>query len=353
MKEIWKLETWRTNEQVISRERGGLYLHFERSVDCELRSGCMEFARWIRKRYLFPVEVNLFFVGDDQVKALDGEMTDMTFWKPDFFSEDPYGRLAVGDYLKNVKELGKESAMESVLDSMAILLTFYYQWLNGINLTERGEVRQAHRVASTVLEQYKMYSKKTEEEGAMEARKIQSILQKEKRRHRVVSLYAMPSEESPLSSGYVMACDTDSILMQEVDPYGYEDGISLTRLDRIGHLETDGKYEKRLQKLFALNKQKSLNEEKVIHEALLENYLQEAFRDQRIVTIYSVESEGGDLISGYITELDETSITLQILTYYGEKDSVCYLDKERINYVRSQSHYEQSIGLLNEMAKVE
>ncbi|MBQ9594187.1 MAG: hypothetical protein IJR36_09990 [Lachnospiraceae bacterium] len=85
MKEIWKLETWRTNEQVISRERGGLYLHFERSVDCELRSGCMEFARWIRKRYLFPVEVNLFFVGDDQVKALDGEMTDMTFWKPDFF----------------------------------------------------------------------------------------------------------------------------------------------------------------------------------------------------------------------------------------------------------------------------
>ena len=127
----------------------------------------------------------------------------------------------------------------------------------------------------------------------------------------------------------------------------------MTRLDRIGHLETDGKYEKRLQKLFALNKQKSLNEEKVIHEALLENYLQEAFRDQRIVTIYSVESEGGDLISGYITELDETSITLQILTYYGEKDSVCYLDKERINYVRSQSHYEQSIGLLNEMAKVE
>ena len=52
------------------------------------------------------------------------------------------------------REYGKENAPASILLSAAHELTHYFQWINGIQLTELGYERQAKRYAELILDEY-------------------------------------------------------------------------------------------------------------------------------------------------------------------------------------------------------
>lgn len=158
MEHIWTMEKWTKNPAITAEGRKtGLRLRFEKDVDPEVKKECLEFAEWLRKKYRFPVRVYVYVKSKRRIKANDGEYVCGTFWMPDDYFENPYVRLAAGDYSEMCSEIGSGNAIHEIILCMAHELTHYYQWINGVKLTPIGEERQAAKYSIYVLNEYSEY----------------------------------------------------------------------------------------------------------------------------------------------------------------------------------------------------
>jgi hypothetical protein len=152
---IWTIEKWTKNPHIVQENRPrGLRLVFERGVDPTLRSACLEFAKWLRREYVFPARVRVYVKRSPRIKAKDGELVCGTFLMPGDDRDDPYIRIAAGDYSELCGKYDEKRAIYEILWCIAHELTHYYQWINGLMLTEIGEERQAKRYAFFVADEY-------------------------------------------------------------------------------------------------------------------------------------------------------------------------------------------------------
>ena len=151
---IWRIDKWKKYYEGIN-VRSGLWLRFDREVDPEVKRACKEFCCWLRKKYYFPVRVPVYIRNKYKVKAFDGEMVKAFFGYYQERSHEPYVSVAVGDYSRVLNKWGKDNALSSILGSIAHELTHYFQWINGLELTERGEERQANTYVDYIMDEYK------------------------------------------------------------------------------------------------------------------------------------------------------------------------------------------------------
>ena len=77
-----------------------------------------------------------------------------SFFEPFSYLDEPYIRIAAGDYNELANHLGKDNALASILLSLAHELTHYYQWINNIQLTPVGREWQAARYANYIIDEY-------------------------------------------------------------------------------------------------------------------------------------------------------------------------------------------------------
>lgn len=154
MSHLWQLNKWRTFYSGLDC-RTGLRLRFDKGVDEELRQIILDFAKWVRREFDFPIRVVAYIKASEYIRAKDGEMVSATFFWLDDRTLEPYIRVAAGDYYKNAKKWGKEEAIAATLRSLAHELSHYYQWLNDLKLTPMGEERQANSYAYAIVEEYK------------------------------------------------------------------------------------------------------------------------------------------------------------------------------------------------------
>ena len=77
-----------------------------------------------------------------------------TFFEPDNKFVEPYIKIATGDYISLYHKYGKDSAIATILHTIAHELTHYYQWINSSKLTDLGEERQANKIATIILDMY-------------------------------------------------------------------------------------------------------------------------------------------------------------------------------------------------------
>ncbi len=149
---LWKCKNW-VNIIDANRVRTGVRLRFDKDVDNEVRRSCKEFLNWIRNQYYFPIRVPIYIKSANLIKALDGDMVSATFFEPYDYNVEPYIRIGVGDYDTDTKK-GKDNALAGVLHSIAHELSHYYQWINGIQLTESSYERQATYYSQLILDEY-------------------------------------------------------------------------------------------------------------------------------------------------------------------------------------------------------
>lgn len=152
---IWTL--W--NQSMIhnqgdTKTRKGLHIRCEKGVDPEVKRALLEFGKWLRSEYVFPVRVTAYIKSTEYIKAMDGDLVSATFFGPFDKNEEPYIRLATGDYPAICSKRGKDNALASIIASLAHELTHYFQWLNDIKLTEIGIERQAKKYAIFILNEY-------------------------------------------------------------------------------------------------------------------------------------------------------------------------------------------------------
>ncbi|WP_256256289.1 hypothetical protein [Paenibacillus sp. BC26] len=78
------------------------------------------------------------------------ELVSATFFAPYDKNEEPYIRVATGDYLELVNDRGQDNALVAILGSVAHELGHYYQWLDDKELDE--EIADEYR--DEIIEEY-------------------------------------------------------------------------------------------------------------------------------------------------------------------------------------------------------
>lgn len=150
----WKAQSWiefySNNEHI----RIGLRMHYDRHINNFLKCILVHYVNWIRKNYQFPIRINVYIKNRSQIKALDSSSVSATFFGPFDRLQEPYIKVAVGDFNDWIKETDLFQAVCSVLSSLAHEFTHYYQWVNNFNLTEVQEERQANYFSRKIVYLY-------------------------------------------------------------------------------------------------------------------------------------------------------------------------------------------------------
>ena len=157
--DLWNSLVWRENSQITNNpnRRTGLYIRFDKEIAGEVREMFLDVAKWLRRHYLFPIRVPVYVKSSVRVKTLDGENCVGIFFEPYSFKDEPYIRIATGDYEELVMNQGALQAKIKLILPLFHELTHYYQWLNSLRMTSIGKERQASRYAHLVMEDYTEY----------------------------------------------------------------------------------------------------------------------------------------------------------------------------------------------------
>jgi hypothetical protein len=132
--------------------RQGLRIRCEQGVHADVRKVCLQFAKWLRENFEFPIRVVIYLKRAYQIRnRYTKELVSATFFAPFEKDVESYIRIATGDYEELLGQLGEESALLSYLYSIGHELGHYYQWIDDTELDED----EADNNANYILELYR------------------------------------------------------------------------------------------------------------------------------------------------------------------------------------------------------
>ena len=122
------------NEYSDSKKRG-LRLVFRSGTDKQFRLHILSFAKWLRKRYWFPIRVEIRFLHSDEIRLDDGRSVLAVFnyqknWDnvPTSDKACPLIYIATGKLRRQLQRHGWEETLYNYMFSIVHELTHYYQW---------------------------------------------------------------------------------------------------------------------------------------------------------------------------------------------------------------------------------
>lgn len=105
----------------------------------EVRRALIRYAKWLRKRYVFPIRVPVYLFPSSTVITQAGEhVVSASFVAPWDRAEEPFIRLATGDYPSLKRSVGRDDALAAFITSMSHEVIHYFQWTKSDRMTERG-----------------------------------------------------------------------------------------------------------------------------------------------------------------------------------------------------------------------
>ena len=114
----------------------------------EVRAAVIRFAKWLRQEYEFPMRVPVYLFPSVKIVTMHGDRVWASFFAPYNRQEEPYIRIATGDYVQLKKARGRDDALAAFLRSFAHELVHYQQWLAGGEkaVIEPGVARRARAI---------------------------------------------------------------------------------------------------------------------------------------------------------------------------------------------------------------
>ena len=168
---------------------------------------------------------------------------------------------------------------------------------------------------------------------------------KMKQNKNIVSIFCDETDSTTFLEGYIYAVGVQKFLIKHITPHGLADGYILKELDSIVHLETGGKYERKIEKLYHKKNQKHIALEIDKNSDLEDNILQICMNNEYITSFEMVEDDECP-IKGTIKELDSNKVIVSKLTEDGEEDGEAVLKKENIDTISFLGVDEEDIEIL-------
>jgi hypothetical protein len=122
--------------------RTGLHIRGHRGHP-EVRAAFIRYATWIRQHYEFPIRVPVYLLPGEFVTTMHGDRCSASFFAPWDRNEEPYIRVATGDYPQLLASRGRDDALAACLCSLSHEVVHYRQWIETGEMWERGVLRRA------------------------------------------------------------------------------------------------------------------------------------------------------------------------------------------------------------------
>jgi hypothetical protein len=134
-------------------QRNGLHIRGHRGHPV-VRRAYIRFAKWLRTQYEFPIRVPVYLFPSDYIIDMNGDKISASFFAPFNRNEEPFIRIATGDYISLRKELGRDNALATFLCSFTHEVIHYQQWIATGNTWERG----VYKMATGIIRKYEKYT---------------------------------------------------------------------------------------------------------------------------------------------------------------------------------------------------
>lgn len=135
-----------------TQTRGGLSLHFDCGISPDLRYLFIDFSKWLRKHYQFPVHVNVYIKNCEKIMLLD--KTEAYGGFRYFKQESAYIRIAAKAEMRVLQKYSLHDVYEMILSTLVHELTHYFQWINRFDQSDAESERQANYYRYRILNQY-------------------------------------------------------------------------------------------------------------------------------------------------------------------------------------------------------
>ena len=109
-----------------------------------VRRCLLRYGVWLRRNYAFPIQVSVYLLPGASFTTSDGEQAEASFFAPDSPREEPFIRLATGDYAELQKKLGRDNALACYIGALSRQLIHYQVWLQTGNFATAAELRKGN-----------------------------------------------------------------------------------------------------------------------------------------------------------------------------------------------------------------
>ncbi|EUJ33791.1 hypothetical protein MFLO_01125 [Listeria floridensis FSL S10-1187] len=135
--------------------RSGIRISNQKEVDPFLKEEFVKYGEWLRSYYNFPQRVRVYVKADEYITALNGNLVSGTFFAPFEKREEPYIKVATGDFIKGKQKYGVFQMLFNTLNTLSHEIQHYYQWLDDEELDEEEAEYGAEELTQEYLSFYK------------------------------------------------------------------------------------------------------------------------------------------------------------------------------------------------------
>jgi len=124
------------------QQRSGLRIRGHRGHP-HVRAALIRYARWLRLQFDFPIRVSVYLLPGHVVRTMRGDECSASIFLPWSRKQEPYIRIATGDYPNLHRERGRDDVLAAYLISLSHEVLHYGQWIETGDSSERGVVAKA------------------------------------------------------------------------------------------------------------------------------------------------------------------------------------------------------------------
>ena len=133
-------------------ESAKISFHYEKGIDETLKRKYMNFARWLRKSYVFPVRLHVYILNVERLALKTGRLVyGKICWYP---KRAPLIKVPSAIDVTLFEEYTIDEIHEQILSSLVHELTHYYQWVKGLEQSNATAERQANYFRYRIIEEY-------------------------------------------------------------------------------------------------------------------------------------------------------------------------------------------------------
>ena len=115
-----------------------------------MKDALVRYAKWLRRRYEFPVRVPVYLFPGNYIITSDGDKVAASFFAPYSRDVEPYIRIATGGYSELLENSSRDDALAAYITSFSHEIVHYFQWIKTGDVHERGVAQRALKM----LEEY-------------------------------------------------------------------------------------------------------------------------------------------------------------------------------------------------------
>ncbi|HEX3655750.1 MAG TPA: hypothetical protein VHV55_08095 [Pirellulales bacterium] len=108
-----------------------------------MRDALIRYASWLRSQHHFPVRIPVYLLPGEKFVTAENETVVSSFFAPFDRSQEPYIRIATGDFPQLRRDRGRANALAAFILSLSRQLTHYWQWVRTGETWHSGVNKQA------------------------------------------------------------------------------------------------------------------------------------------------------------------------------------------------------------------